>query len=277
MLAVQFGIRIAPHGGGALNYGLHLSASGVLTNMYRQDVFANNLANVGTVGFKRDLASISQRAPESIESGQSSKYHNALLDQLGGGVSAGPQKTDFSPGPIDQTNRALDAALTTKNTFFAVAFKEANGNESVRLTRDGRFFVNGDGFLSNINGERVLNEADQPIQVDPKVPITIDPTGRLIQGGESQGQIQVAQVADPSQLIKQGQNLFRFKGADPRIEGDRTGRIHPKALESSTVDPIKELLAMIEASGAVESNANMIKYHDLMMDNAVNRLGRVNG
>ncbi len=260
-----------------MNYGLHLSASGVLTNMYRQDVFANNLANVSTVGFKRDLASISQRDPEVAESGQPFKYHNQLLDQLGGGVFAGPQKTDFSPGPIEQTNRPLDAALTSKDTFFAVAEKDANGNESVRLTRDGRFFVSGEGYLVNANGARVLNEADQSIQVDPDQPVTIDAAGRLMQAGESTGQVQVAQVADTSQLIKQGQNLFRFKGADPRIEGERTGRVRPNALESSAIDPIKELLAMIEASGAVESNANMIKYHDQMMDNAVNRLGRING
>ncbi len=259
-----------------MNYGLHLSASGVLTNMYRQDVFANNLANVGTVGFKRDLAAISQRAAESLEDAHPGKYRHSLLDQLGGGVFAGPQKVDFQPGAIEQTNRSLDVALTDKESFFAVAEKDANGNESVRLTRDGRFFVNGQGYLVNVNGLRILDEADQPIQVNPEQPVEIDAAGRLRQGGEEQGQIQVAQVADRSQLIKQGQNLFNFKGGDPRIEGVRTGSVRPGALESSTVDPIKELLALIEASGAVQSNANLIRYHDSMMDNAVNRLGRIN-
>ena len=71
-----------------MNYGLYLSASGVLTNMYRQDVFANNLANASTVGFKRDLAAISQRDPESIEGGHAMQWRNDLLDELGGGVFA---------------------------------------------------------------------------------------------------------------------------------------------------------------------------------------------
>ena len=44
-----------------MNYGLSLSASGVLTNSYRQDVFANNLANVNTDGFKPDLHTIPTR------------------------------------------------------------------------------------------------------------------------------------------------------------------------------------------------------------------------
>ena len=39
-----------------MNYGLYLSAAGMLTNMYRQDVAANNLANAQTPAFKRDLA-----------------------------------------------------------------------------------------------------------------------------------------------------------------------------------------------------------------------------
>ena len=68
-----------------MNYGLYLSASGVLTNLYRQDVFSNNLANVETVGFKQDLPSIRQRAPESIEQQFGSDVSKRLLDKLGGG------------------------------------------------------------------------------------------------------------------------------------------------------------------------------------------------
>lgn len=260
-----------------MNYGLHLSASGVLTNLYRQDVFANNLANVGTVGFKRDLAAISQRAPESLENAHPAKYRNTLLDQLGGGVLAGPQKIDFRSGALQQTNRPMDVALTDDDSFFAVAFQGEDGKESVSLTRDGRMLVNSDGYLVNVNGHKILDAADQPIQLDPNLPVKFDSTGRLIQGGETQGQIQIASVADRSQLLKQGQNLYRFKNADARLEGERVGTVRPGSLESSTVDPIKELLSLIEASGAVEANANMIKYHDLMMDNAVNRLGRING
>ena len=91
-----------------MNYGLHLSAQGVLANLYRQDVFANNLANMGTVGFKRDLAMISQRSPEALEDAHPFELQNGLLDRLGGGVFAGPQQVLFSQGSMQKTNSPLD-------------------------------------------------------------------------------------------------------------------------------------------------------------------------
>jgi len=260
-----------------MNYGLHLSASGVLTNMYRQDVFANNLANVGTVGFKRDLASIRQREPEAMERSYPQQYRNRLLEQIGGGVFAAPGRTDFKTGALEVTHRKLDVALTKDDVFFAVAYQDENSESEVRLTRDGRFMVDPQGYLTNVNGHRVLDAADQPIQLDPGQgeAVSITTAGRVLQGDEVRGRIQIATVDDKSQLVKKGANLFGFKTFDPRVEGARTGELRSGALESSGVDPIRELLNLIEASGAVESNANMIRYHDLMMDNAVNRLGRI--
>ena len=72
-----------------MNYGMYLSASGVLTNTYRQDVYANNLANAQTVGFKVDVPSIKQRDPESIEDDLGYSVSKDMLDRLGGGVLAG--------------------------------------------------------------------------------------------------------------------------------------------------------------------------------------------
>ena len=80
-----------------MNYGLYLSASGVLTNLYRQDVFANNLANSETVGFKPDSPTVRQREPEAIEDNLGLGASQRLLDKLGGGVLAGPQSIRFSP------------------------------------------------------------------------------------------------------------------------------------------------------------------------------------
>ena len=88
-----------------MNYGLYLSAAGVLTNSYRQDVFANNLANVNTVGFKPDLPVLRTRPPEAIEDPAPFGTSNDLLERLGGGVLAGPQRTSFAPGPVEQTHR----------------------------------------------------------------------------------------------------------------------------------------------------------------------------
>ena len=94
-----------------MNYGLYLSASGVLTNMYRQDVFANNLANVETAGFKRDLPSIRQRDPESMRMGSAPMSVNGCWTNSAAVSLAGRQRIDFSPGSLQRTGSPLDVAL----------------------------------------------------------------------------------------------------------------------------------------------------------------------
>ncbi len=201
-----------------MNYGLYLSASGLLTNSYRQDVFANNLANVNTVAFKPDLPTQMQRPPEAIEDLTPLGTAQQLLDRLGGGVLAGPQTTHHGAGAIQQTGRDLDLALPDANRYLAVQdIDPATGQASVKLTRDGRLMVNGEGFLVTATGHRVLDAADQPIPVAPNSAITLTASGQVQQDGNTVAQLQVAGVDDPAQLQKSGANLFAFVGGDPRV------------------------------------------------------------
>ncbi len=258
-----------------MNYGLYLSASGVLTNLYRQDVFANNLANVETIGFKPDVASMRQRRPEAIEDRMSSDLSHRLLDHLGGGALAGQQRIDFQPGPLRVTNDAHDVALTDQNSFFVVRHTDPETNQiSIRLTRDGRMSRDAAGYLVLPSGHRVLDNHDRPIEINASQPFRIEADAHIVQGDDRIARLQVAQVADPMVLRKQGQNLFAFEGPDPRqIVEDPV--VHPGALEASAVDPIHALMRLIAASKAAMGNAQMIRYHDLLMDRAVNQLGRV--
>ncbi|MCC7144906.1 MAG: flagellar hook basal-body protein [Phycisphaeraceae bacterium] len=259
-----------------MNYGLYLSASGVLTNMYRQDVFANNLANVNTPGFKPDLPTVRQRDPESVEDNLFGQRHD-LLDRLGGGALAGRQWINFSPGSLLQTGGPLDAALVEKNQFFVVAQRdEKSGETLIRLTRDGRLGMNADGeLIQMVSGARVLDENDQPIHLNTERPARIDRAGRLIQDGEPVGKVQIARVEDPQTLTKLGQNLLGFAdGQDTRAQ-DGEATIRPGYQEASGVEPVQTLMSLVDATKAITANANLIRYHDMLMDKAVNVLGRV--
>jgi len=260
-----------------MNYGLYLSASGVLTNMYRQDVYANNLANVETVGFKRDLPSIRQRAAESIEDSFRPDVSKRLLDKLGGGVLAGQQRIDFSPSTLQKTGAPLDVALDSPDAFFAVRDANApSGENSIRLSRDGRFSRNADGYLVMLaGGHRVLDTNDRPIQISGDSPINIESTGFIRQNGEDLAQIQVTGVTNKDQLVKHGQNLFRFDGQEDLRTPTALTSVKPGFIESSGVDPIKALMKLIATTKAVTANGNMIRYFDTIMDRAVNVLGRV--
>lgn len=253
-----------------MNYGLYLSAGGVMTNMYRQDVFSNNLSNVQTAGFKPDIPYLSQRKAESLEPGVGGELSHELLDRLGGGVLAGPQRVNFNPGTLQQTGNPLDAALTDKHSFFVVASRDGQMN----LTRDGRFMTDNHGRLVTQSGQRVEGAGGGPIVVPPGGEVRISQDGRLTRNGEDLGRLRIAFVGDTDGLKKLGQNRFALpegaeleENADPDVRGG--------FVEGSGTDPVVTLMNIVSATKAATGNARMIQYHDLLMDRAVNTLGRV--
>lgn len=257
-----------------MNYGLYLSASGVLTNMYRQDVFANNLANVQTVGFKPDFPAIRQRDPEAVENGLGFELRRPVLDELTGGSLAARQRISFAPGLIQNTSSPLDAALTGRNAFFVA--RSAQGDDSLFFTRDGRFTRNEEGYLVLASsGHQVLDANDQPIRIDQPGPLQIEPSGKVSVAGQAVAQLQITGVDNLDRLVKQGQNLFRATGGDDARTDPDSRQLHVGAIETSGVDPIRALVQMIDASRSVGSHGEMIRYHDMVLDRAVNVLGRV--
>jgi flagellar hook-basal body protein len=147
-----------------MNYGLYVSAAGALTSLHRQDVVANNLANLNTVGFKPDSVFTKTRLPERLESGQSFADPQYLLEQLGGGQHLHPTFISFRQGDLAETHNDLDVAIMGEG-FFAV--QAGSGPDSIRLTRDGRFTLNTDGELvMSTSGMRVLDVNDEPIRLN---------------------------------------------------------------------------------------------------------------
>lgn len=260
-----------------MNYGLYLSSSGVLTSLYRQDVFANNLANVKTVGFKPDVPTIRQRDPESIEDNFNFDLRHDLLDRLGGGVFAGAQRVNIAQGDLTATGNDLDIALGTPNAFFAIARDDAaTGQRQIALSRDGRLDVAADGTLVQIaTGRPILDVNDQPIRVALGSLVHLDDRGQVIQNGQPIARLQVAAADDPDQLVKLGDNLLGFAdGRDGRRPVD-DALMRSHHVEASGVDPIKTLMDLVSATKAVAANGNLIRYQDSIMDRAVNVLGRV--
>ena len=128
-----------------MNYGMYLSATGVLTNSYRQDVIANNLANAETVGFKRNLALFHERLAEQIVARQTGapgfEASDPLFDLMTGGTLAAPTAVDTRQGELEHTGNTLDVAIQGSGYFVV-----QHGNEK-QLTRDGRFMLDRAGNL----------------------------------------------------------------------------------------------------------------------------------
>lgn len=267
-----------------MNYGMYLSAAGVLTNMHRMDVMANNLANLGTVGFKADDVTFTTRAPERLDPGALSMLGGEpadpqwMLERLGGGQWVAPSRIDLRQGSLQQTSNDLDLAIEGGG-FFVVAAGDVGAADSLRLTRDGRFTLNIDGELvMAAGGHRVMDNQDQPIELDRGAAVTIDARGNILQNGEIVATLGFADIGNRAALKKQGENLLRFDGGtngSPAPRTAATGSIHQRHIENSAVDPITALNQLMNASKAVQASATLMQYHDNILGQVINTYGRV--
>lgn len=257
-----------------MNYGLYLSASGLLTAMHRMDVASNNLANVNTHAFKPDFILAAQRPAERIEDGLFHIDSNTLLDRLGGGALAAPTMTRFTSAAPEPTGNPLDAAILGEGFFIVDATGDGSGDE-IKFTRDGRFTLDPSGALVQAaTGRLVLDDAGAPITLDPEFPAEINNDGVIYQDGDEVARLQIAAPVDLSRLRKVGENLF---SAGPGAATIPTGSfIEPGAIERSGVDPIRAMMDVSNAGRAVTMNSRILELTDTLMNSAINVFGRTN-
>ncbi|MBC7835634.1 MAG: flagellar hook-basal body protein [Phycisphaerales bacterium] len=257
-----------------MNYGLNLAASGVMTSMYRQDVLANNLANVETVAFKADLPFTRQRGAVRAEDGLGHLPSNEMLERLGGGVLLMPNRTNFEQGAVLQNGNDMNLAIEGEG-FFVASSGQGSDSERYRLTRDGRLALDDRGRLVTAGeGLPVLDTNDRPITLDAGL-FTIERDGTVRQGGDVVAQLQLATVPDTATLQKAGGNLFKAPATTIASRRPATGSIVQGAVEQSTVDPIEAIMGITSATSNVQNNARMIQMLDELMGRAINTFGRV--
>ncbi len=259
-----------------MNYGLYLSAGGMVHNLMRQDILANNLANANTTAFKPDTIYAQQRLPERLESPTLDVPPQEMLERLGGGVTGQRALVGTMQGNLEATRQPLDVAIDGEG-YFVVRGNTRGGAAATEtlLTRDGRFTLNERGELTmSSGGGRVLDRSDRPIRLDSTGPVTIKGSGEVIQHDRIIGILQIAAPRDPAALTKEGEGLMRLPGgADQRRPAK--GSLVQGHIEASAVDPIITLNDLINATKAVQANARLMQYHDHIMGQAINTLGRV--
>jgi flagellar basal body rod protein FlgG len=252
-------------------YGLYLSATGVMTNSYRQDVIANNLANAETVGFKKDLTMFRQRATAAAEQPGMLSYSNPTMEGIGGGTFAEPTALDTSPGSMELTGNKTDAAIDGAG-FFTV---EDHGK--TRLTRNGQFMIGPDGMLITANGTnlKVLDKDGNPIKLDGTLSgvTAISQDGTITQDNKPIAKLGIFDVPDPSKLKNESGTLLSYPNTAELTPS--TSSVRGEYVEDANVDPATELTALMETQRQLEANANMIHYQDSTLDKLVNTVGKI--
>ncbi|BDW81327.1 flagellar basal-body rod protein FlgG [Erythrobacter sp. Dej080120_24] len=253
---------------------LHVARTGLEAQDARMRVIANNLANIGTTGFKRDRADFATLAyQEQRVAGQQSTNETAYAVglNLGTGVQVLGTTSIQSQGTLNQTGNSLDMALDG-NGYFQV---ELPGGQ-IAFTRAGNFTLSAQGNLVTSQGYAVT----PPIQVPQgaqSIAVAPDGTVSAVQPGQAApvqlGQLQVASFVNPAGLRQIGDNFLVETAASGPVELGVAGQfgrgqIRQGMLEASNVNVVEELVEMIEAQRAYEINSKMVSAVDEMLRNA---------
>jgi flagellar basal-body rod protein FlgF len=233
--------------------GIYTAARALDHKIKNIDVIANNLANLNSTGFKREIP-----------------FYEMLNEA---GEAKTKKVTSQVQGEVVQTSNPLDLALSGDGFF---VLRDESG--SSELTRDGRFKISEDGFLVNNDGKKVLGQ-NGPISLedtlmDKDSVIKINKDGEVRTGDKTIGTILVVNVADSSSLTRTGGS--NFSSDDQQyVPGDANSyAISQGYLEQANTNPIVEMEAMIQLNKDYESAQKIMAALDQSLGFA-NEIGKV--
>src|SRR5580704_10333691 len=251
---------------------LNIAATGMAAQETQLDTIANNLANANTVGYKRQNAEFEDLLYQNVRSpGLTEGGVVPTSTQVGTGARIVATSRSFAQGAIAQTGNPLDVAIQG-NGFLTVM--QSNG--SAAYTRAGSLKLDAQGRMTTSDGLPL----DPPITVPSSatnVTIGSDGTVTATQQGQtnqtSLGQLQVTTFPNSNGLTALGQNLYQSNDSsgNPQtgVPGtDGRGSILQGSLESSNVDVVTEMVALIGAQNAYEINSKVVSAADQMLQNA---------
>lgn len=244
-----------------------------MTSLYRQDVFANNLANLDSIGFKADIPTISSRTGVRQEDGVWNLPSNELLEKLGAGTMLMPNRVSLEQGSLRSTGSKLDVAIEGKG--FLVVEDASDPGNAQKLTRDGRMVRNKQGVLSMAGtGLPILSENDQPIVLPDSGKLKIDSDGTLYMDDVKISRLKFIEIPDNAVYRKAGHGMLEVDKDSLRKAGAASGLIRQGVIEEAAVDELQALMNVTSATREVDANVEAMRAHDRLMDRAITSLGR---
>jgi len=251
---------------------LRTAASGMSAQQTNVEVISNNIANMNTIGYKRQRAEFQDLLYQNVERmGAQSSDTGTIVPtgiQIGSGVKAGAIYRITEQGTPTLTGNKLDMAIDGRG-FYQVLMPSGETG----YTRAGNFSKNDQGQLVTKDGYLV-----QPAITIPQnaTDISISASGQvqIVQPGATApvllGQLQLATFFNEAGLEAIGGNMYLESGASgaavigtPGVEG--VGKIMQSYTEASNVDAVTEITSLIVAQRAYEMNSKVITTSDQML------------
>ena len=219
----------------------------------KNDMLANNLANVNTAGFKRDDG-----------------FYDVLDNDFSEDIPF-DQFTDYTQGDLKSTEKPTDLAISGKG-FFTLESDEGNV-----FTRNGHFVITEDGMMEDSFGNRLLGSSG-PIEVTGQNgtigDMRITEKGEVVVDGEIVNKLIITEFSDMHDLEKIGNNVFKAN-EDAQSETIETKNIVQGFLETSNINPVSEMVNLIDMHRQFESTQRVLKTFDELSAEAINDVGGV--
>ena len=258
---------------------LYTAATGMIAQQMQIDVTTNNIANVNTVGYKKQRAEFADLFYQTMEyagTATSATTQSPTGINVGLGVRPTAITKLFSQGNFKETGNNLDLAITGSG-FFQVQLPDGN----IGYTRNGSFKLDKNGTIVTSDGYKLIPEITVPADT-VQISIGTDGTVSVLEAGQTQmqqiGQIQLANFVNPAGLHSLGDNNYLNTDAsgDPIVDNpgvNGLGQIRQGFVEMSNVQLVEEMTDLITGQRAYEANSKAIITSDEMLK-TVNQLKR---
>ena len=250
---------------------LFTAATGMIAQQTQVDVTSHNIANVNTMGYKKNRAEFADLMYQVMSyAGTPTSTTTTHPTGIEVGLGVRPQAITkiHSQGYFKETGNNLDMVIAG-NGFFQVQMPDG----TTAYTRNGAWKLDSDGNIVNDDGLQLVPNITIPADAT-QISIGIDGTVSVLQSGAAEmqqvGQIEIVNFINPAGLHSSGDNLFLETGASGApiigIAGqDGLGQIKQGFVEMSNVQLVEEMTELITGQRAYEANSKAITTSDAML------------
>ena len=224
--------------------GIYKAIDAGLVHQLRVETVSNNLANINTSAFKKDVISFQEALNLSYSS-----------------------NTDFGLGPIKHSGNELDLALEGPGFF------KIQTGQGIRYTRNGIFSLDSEGQLVTPSGDAVLGD-NGPVRISGGV-ISIGRDGQIVVDGQSADRLMVVDFEQRDLLKKEGSLYFDYQGEESEIYEPENINVQQHYLEGANVNPTEEMIKLMEALRGFESAQKALQSISEMTNKMINDVGLV--
>ena len=218
---------------------INIAASGLTAQRLRQDVIANNIANVSTPGFKGEQMMFVEYLQDAIGKDDVSFVQDIAVVR------------DYREGAFTRTDNPLDIAISGKGWL------QVDTPNGMRYTRNGHIEIDSTGTLTTSAGHPFLDDKNRPIKLPPTGgPILIAKDGSLSVGGQPVARLKLVSFDNEQDLRKDAESLYSTDA--PTLPAPKAAVVQGM-IEESNVKPIVEITSMISAMREFQSAQQVIE------------------